>query len=140
MLQETHSQASLDQFAKLILRSFPAVKIIILEGDLGAGKTFLIKTFLKILGVKEPVSSPTFSLVHFYNNSEGAIYAHLDLYRVLSIQEAHEAGLDEVLAGNYEKIFVEWGSRIPELFENEKKLIIQISGSGHSRLYQVNIG
>ncbi|MGZ5244386.1 MAG: tRNA (adenosine(37)-N6)-threonylcarbamoyltransferase complex ATPase subunit type 1 TsaE [Bacteroidia bacterium] len=94
--------------AQKILQQFPENRIFILNGDLGAGKTALVKAFAEILHVKETVSSPTFSLVHEYRGDE-TIY-HFDLYRLNETQDLYQIGFEEYLdAGAY--VFIEW----PEL-------------------------
>jgi tRNA threonylcarbamoyladenosine biosynthesis protein TsaE len=94
--------------AQQILQHFPENRIFILKGDLGAGKTALVKAFAEILSVKETVSSPTFSLVHEYKGDE-TIY-HFDLYRLNETQDLYQIGFEEYLdSGSY--VFIEW----PEL-------------------------
>ncbi|MEO0899486.1 MAG: tRNA (adenosine(37)-N6)-threonylcarbamoyltransferase complex ATPase subunit type 1 TsaE [Bacteroidota bacterium] len=97
--------------AKSILESCKDVRIFAFYGELGAGKTTLIRSFCKVLGVNERVSSPTFGLVHEYEGKEAYIY-HFDLYRLNHEDEAYEMGFDEYLeSGNY--CFIEWPERVP---------------------------
>ena len=84
-------------------------KLVFLEGDLGSGKTTLIKQFCKELGFKNQVTSPTFPLLNIYKNNEKNIY-HADLYRLKNIDEINELGFYEVMESN-NWFFVEW----PEL-------------------------
>ena len=84
-------------------------KLVFLEGELGSGKTTLIKQFCKELGFKNQVTSPTFPLLNIYKNNEKKIY-HADLYRLKNIDEINELGFFEVMeSSNW--FFVEW----PEL-------------------------
>ncbi|MEO5906363.1 MAG: tRNA (adenosine(37)-N6)-threonylcarbamoyltransferase complex ATPase subunit type 1 TsaE, partial [Saprospiraceae bacterium] len=85
-------------------------RIILLEGELGAGKTTLVKALCQEWGVMNPVSSPTFSLVQEYESpGQGTIY-HMDFYRLDKIQDLEQIGLDEYLdSGNI--CLIEW----PEL-------------------------
>ena len=85
-------------------------RIILLEGDLGAGKTTLVKALCQEWGVMDPVSSPTFSLVQEYESpGQGTIY-HMDFYRLNKPMDLEQIGLDEYLgAGNI--CLIEW----PEL-------------------------
>ena len=84
-------------------------KLVFLEGELGSGKTTLIKQFCKELGFKNQVTSPTFPLLNIYKNNEKNIY-HADLYRLKNIDEINELGFFEVMeCSNW--FFVEW----PEL-------------------------
>ena len=79
-----------------------------LLGELGAGKTTLVAEFCRQLGVAEPISSPTFSIVNQYLGEHGLVY-HLDAYRLETLQEALEAGLEEIFnAHEGHTLFVEW--------------------------------
>ena len=84
-------------------------KLVFLEGELGSGKTTLIKQFCKELGLKNQVTSPTFPLLNIYKNNEKNIY-HADLYRLKNINEINELGFYELVESN-NWFFVEW----PEL-------------------------
>ena len=84
-------------------------KLVFLEGELGSGKTTLIKQFCKELGFKNQVTSPTFPLLNIYKNNQKNIY-HADLYRLKNIDEINELGFYEVMESN-NWFFVEW----PEL-------------------------
>ena len=84
-------------------------KLVFLEGELGSGKTTLIKQFCKELGFKNQVTSATFPLLNIYKNNEKNIY-HADLYRLKNIDEINELGFYEVMESN-NWFFVEW----PEL-------------------------
>ena len=84
-------------------------KLVFIEGELGSGKTTLIKQFCKELGFKNQVTSPTFPLLNIYKNNEKNIY-HADLYRLKNIDEINELGFYEVMESN-NWFFVEW----PEL-------------------------
>lgn len=89
-------------------------KIWLLEGEMGAGKTTLIKAACKELGVQDTVQSPTYGLVNEYlSPGSGKLY-HFDLYRLKHESEALDIGLEEYLdSGSY--CFVEWPSKIPSL-------------------------
>lgn len=95
-----------------------APSIILLEGELGAGKTSFVSRFLEqITGVKE-VSSPTYSLISDYTTYKGTKVYHLDLYRLESEEELFDLGIEELLASPYEYIIVEWADLlVPQLKE-----------------------
>ena len=94
------------------------------EGEMGAGKTTLIKSICSAFGVKDLVSSPTFSLVNEYHTNQKEIFYHFDFYRIKNEVEASDIGVDEYFySGNY--CFVEWPSLIPNLIP-EDFLTIQI--------------
>ena len=87
-----------------------STKVVRIDGPMGAGKTTLISSICKSLGVEEPVSSPTFSLVNTYKSRDGIIY-HFDFYRIQNADEALDIGLEEYLeSGNL--CFMEWAEKI----------------------------
>lgn len=87
--------------------------ILLLKGNLGAGKTTFTQALVKELGSGDKVTSPTFSIVNEYHSPKGNIY-HFDLYRLKKIEEVYDIGIDDYLADAYLSI-IEW----PELFEDE---------------------
>ena len=107
-MEFVYSYNNIDNFAKKITPLLK-YKLVFLEGELGSGKTTLIKQFCKELGFKNQVTSPTFPLLNIYKNNEKNIY-HADLYRLKNIDEINELGFYEVVESN-NWFFVEW----PEL-------------------------
>ena len=107
-MEFAYSYNTIDNFAKKITPLLK-YKLVFLEGELGSGKTTLIKQFCKELGFKNQVTSPTFPLLNIYKNNEKNIY-HADLYRLKNIDEINELGFYEVMESN-NWFFVEW----PEL-------------------------
>lgn len=88
-------------------------KIFLFYGDLGAGKTTFIKSLCAELGVKEPVTSPTFSIVNEYVAGANKIF-HFDFYRLKNQNEALDMGYEEYFySGAY--CFIEWPEKIPDL-------------------------
>lgn len=95
----------MEVISRQIKTLFPDVKIWLLEGNLGAGKTTFVKAFCNIAGVKAEVTSPTFSLVHEY---EGQNYVyHFDLYRLEDADELYKIGFEEYLGYEGYKL-IEW--------------------------------
>lgn len=117
----TFSIEQLDQVAKQILANNPN-KVLLFNGEMGAGKTTLIKKLCENLGVNEPTSSPTFSLVNEYYTSNNQHIYHFDCYRLKTEIEALDMGIDEYLySGNW--CFIEWAENIPSLIPDEHSLI-----------------
>ena len=84
------------------------------NGKMGAGKTTFIKAICEIMGVKETVNSPTFSIVNEYEAADGRIIYHFDCYRINKVQEALDLGAEEYLySGNL--CFIEWSENIAPL-------------------------
>lgn len=118
---------SLDQLeavAQQILEQNPN-KVILFQGEMGVGKTTLIKVLAKKLGVNDVTSSPTFSLVNEYQTINNQTVYHFDFYRLKNEVEALDMGADEYLySGNW--CFIEWAEKIPSLVP-EAHSVISIS-------------
>ncbi len=97
----------LSGIAQKIIELMEDDRILLMRGDLGAGKTSLVKELIKSLGSTDEGSSPTYSLVNEYLNEDGSNIYHLDLYRIEDKQELIEIGLEDILySGSY--CFIEW--------------------------------
>jgi tRNA threonylcarbamoyladenosine biosynthesis protein TsaE len=118
---------SLDEISKVaqqILGKKPH-KVILFHGEMGVGKTTLIKALAKELGVNSATSSPTFSLVNEYQTTNNQIVYHFDFYRLNKETEALDMGADEYFySGNW--CFIEWAEKIPNLIPDAHS-VIQIS-------------
>ncbi|MGK7397613.1 MAG: tRNA (adenosine(37)-N6)-threonylcarbamoyltransferase complex ATPase subunit type 1 TsaE [Candidatus Cyclobacteriaceae bacterium M3_2C_046] len=116
--------------AKKIIEFANDQKVWLFEGDLGAGKTTLIKAICEMMEVDDVVNSPTFSIVNEYNNKKGEILYHLDFYRLKNDIEALDIGIDEYISsGRY--CFIEWPSRIENLLPQENLSIkIDLAANG----------
>lgn len=101
----------IDKAVELLLKHFDKCSVFTFVGDLGAGKTTLIKRLLKEAGVKDIITSPTFTYMCKYQNSDGQFFYHFDLYRMKSANEFFDAGFDELLYQSNSWSLIEW----PEL-------------------------
>ena len=127
---------SLDQIqevAEQIIASNPK-KIILFNGEMGVGKTTLIKQLCKSLGVDGATSSPTFSLVNEYYTSNNQIVYHFDFYRLNKETEALDMGVDDYLySGNW--CFIEWSEKIGNLIPEEHSIVtIELLADGKRSL------
>lgn len=107
------TRAELVAWGESFGRAVKAPLIIALAGDLGAGKTTLAQAICTGYGVTEPVTSPTFALVHRYDAPKSPVY-HLDLYRIQKPSELVNIGWDEI-AMAHALVIVEWPERAGEL-------------------------
>ena len=109
-------------------------KVILFHGEMGVGKTTLIKALAKTLGVNGTTSSPTFSLVNEYQNSNSQVIYHFDFYRLNTEIEALDMGVDEYLySGNW--CFIEWAEKIPNLVpESHSVIAISLLSDGSRSL------
>ncbi|MEL6976754.1 MAG: tRNA (adenosine(37)-N6)-threonylcarbamoyltransferase complex ATPase subunit type 1 TsaE [Bacteroidota bacterium] len=107
ILSQTFTLEEIDAVTQEVLKVVQG-KILCFSGDMGAGKTTLIKALVKHLGGKDQGNSPTFGLVNQYNNTSGNILGyHFDFYRIEDEEEVFDMGFEEYLnSGNW--IFVEW--------------------------------
>ena len=87
--------------------------ILLLKGNLGAGKTTFSQFLLKELGSSDEISSPTYSIVNEYDTPKGKVF-HFDLYRLKSVEEAYDFGIEEYLDNGFLSI-IEW----PEIYTDE---------------------
>jgi tRNA threonylcarbamoyladenosine biosynthesis protein TsaE len=108
-----NSLLDLKEAAKRLLEFSGSQKMFVFYGDMGAGKTTFIKAVCSELGVKETVSSPTFSIVNEYEGNGHRIY-HFDFYRIKSIQEAYDIGYEEYFYSG-DICLIEWPEKIEEL-------------------------
>jgi tRNA threonylcarbamoyladenosine biosynthesis protein TsaE len=127
------SLAEIDAVAEKILAENPK-KILLFNGSMGVGKTTLIKSLAKKLGVTDATSSPTFSLVNEYQINDNQYIYHFDVYRLKNEMEALDMGIDEYLySGNW--CFIEWPENIPNLIPEEHSTItIELLPDGKRRL------
>ena len=107
----------LDQICGSLIEKFKH-KVVLFYGEMGAGKTTLIKQLCKNLGVSEPTSSPTFSIVNEYKTDHNETIYHFDFYRIKDENEVLDFGYEEYLySNNY--CFIEWPEKIPNLLPND---------------------
>ena len=91
-----YSLTKIDEISQLIVDKIKTIKTIMLRGELGSGKTTIVKSVLKKIGVNEVVTSPTFSIVNEYNSAETIIY-HFDLYRIENTEELDVIGFEDYI-------------------------------------------
>jgi tRNA threonylcarbamoyladenosine biosynthesis protein TsaE len=127
----------LDLVAQQIITQQPP-KVILFHGEMGVGKTTLIKQLCKTLGVTEATSSPTFSLVNEYETTTNQIVYHFDFYRLKNEMEALDMGADDYFySGNW--CFIEWAEKIPNLIPEAHSVIrIELVEDGKRHLTMTN--
>jgi tRNA threonylcarbamoyladenosine biosynthesis protein TsaE len=133
MTTAEYTTNSADETIALGRKLAPTLKnarMVILRGDLGAGKTTLTKGIAEGLQAasQDDVTSPTFTLVHEYRGPDITLY-HVDLYRIETARELDTLGLDELFAENGNLVLLEWGEKFPR-FVQECDLEIQIERQG----------
>jgi len=101
-----YNRNEIDKISQLIVDKIKTIKTIILRGELGSGKTTIVKSVLKKMGFNESVTSPTFSIVNEYNFSRNIVY-HFDLYRIENIEELNVIGFEDYIYSQ-NICFIEW--------------------------------
>jgi tRNA threonylcarbamoyladenosine biosynthesis protein TsaE len=111
----THSAEETVAFGRTLTRLLAPPKLVLLRGDLGAGKTTLIKGIASAFEAasEENVTSPTFTLVHEYRGPLANLY-HIDLYRVDTPRQLETLGIDDLIAED-SILLIEWGEKFPRL-------------------------
>ena len=123
--------------AQKVIDQHPS-KVILFHGEMGVGKTTLIKQLCKTLGVSSATSSPTFSLVNEYETIDNQVVYHFDFYRLKNEMEALDMGADDYFySGNW--CFIEWAEKIPSLIPDEHAVItIELVENGKRHLTLTN--
>jgi tRNA threonylcarbamoyladenosine biosynthesis protein TsaE len=139
----TFAHADLPDVARQFWTSFPRQHVFALSGEMGAGKTTLIKELCAAKGVEDATASPTFSIINEYRYMDGnqreKIIFHLDLYRLKSLEEAVEAGVEDCLYHPDAICFVEWPALVAPLLPPDTVHIFLTVTPDHKRkLYAGN--
>lgn len=131
---ETHSAEETIELGRQIAEKLPRRAVVLLIGNLGAGKTTLAKGIISGLGAAAPeeVSSPTFTLIHEY----GRVY-HIDLYRLDRPEELATLGLDEIFDRDA-IVLIEWGERFPQLMPPDRIEIRLRAGPEDTRVIDLD--
>ncbi len=133
----THSAEETTAFGRTLTDLLAPPKLVLLRGDLGAGKTTLVKGIAAAFeaAAEEDVTSPTFTLVHEYRGPRANLY-HIDLYRVDTPRELETLGLDDLVSEN-SILLIEWGEKFPR-FVRERDVEICLERVGeHERKISV---
>ena len=120
ILEIEYTLDEVDLIAKQIIENITS-KVILFNGEMGVGKTTLIKSLVKNIGSNDTVSSPTFSLVNEYKTDTDSIF-HFDLYRIEEEEELYNFGIEDYLITNH-WIFVEWPEILLPLIENNYNMV-----------------
>ena len=112
------SEEQLREVAEALLAALNGRTVVALRGEMGAGKTTLIRSVAECLGVEDQVTSPTFALVNQYESDKGERLFHFDFYRIEDEREAFDLGYEEYFYSG-DLCFVEWPEKIEGLLPEE---------------------
>lgn len=130
-MMRTHSPAETRALGQRLARLLRPGDVLLLYGDLGAGKSELTRGIASGLGVTGPVASPSFTILNVYDEGRLPLY-HFDWYRLSSAEELYEMGMDEYLGGDGVAV-VEWPSQCPEAIPETNLTITLTPGEGDTR-------
>ncbi|MDR2585033.1 MAG: tRNA (adenosine(37)-N6)-threonylcarbamoyltransferase complex ATPase subunit type 1 TsaE [Prevotellaceae bacterium] len=125
----SNSEEDTIRIAQKIAPQFGPGDVIILEGDLGAGKTYFVKGFTSAFHSKDLITSPTFSIANFYRTNKCNIL-HIDLYRITDIDQFNDLGLTDYFSQSI--VLIEWGKKFASCFENYFLISFEINND-HTR-------
>lgn len=117
MIYKSNSLKETENIAKAFAKTLKAGDVVCLNGDLGAGKTAFTADLAKALGIKDTVSSPTFTIVNCYSG-DIPLY-HFDLYRITDCDEVYDIGFDEYIAGDGITV-IEWADIVSDILPKER--------------------
>ncbi|OPZ98590.1 MAG: tRNA threonylcarbamoyladenosine biosynthesis protein TsaE [Bacteroidetes bacterium ADurb.Bin408] len=130
------SVPGLDDVAAYLIKLIPEYNIFAFYGQMGAGKTTLIKRIGHLLGTTDLTTSPTFAIINEYNTASGEKIYHFDFYRIKDASEAYDIGYEEYFYSHY-PCFIEWPEKIQELLP-ENHVRIDITVSDATRIIEIN--
>lgn len=118
MQQITANEQQLPDVAKAIMETYPQERVFGFYGEMGTGKTTLIKEMCKLLGVQDITSSPTFAIINEYWTAQDQPIYHFDFYRIDDPADASRIGFEEYLYnGHY--CFIEWTEKVEEILQGD---------------------
>jgi tRNA threonylcarbamoyladenosine biosynthesis protein TsaE len=132
----THSADETIALGRQLAPLIRDARIVLLRGDLGAGKTTLVKGVAEAFNAaaQEDVTSPTFTLVHEYRGPERTLY-HIDLYRIDTERELYTLGLDDMINEEGNILLIEWGEKFARMNrERDAEIVIDRLGQDDRRL------
>ncbi|WP_339624144.1 tRNA (adenosine(37)-N6)-threonylcarbamoyltransferase complex ATPase subunit type 1 TsaE [uncultured Winogradskyella sp.] len=132
----TYHLNDIDSVAKDVLQHLTA-KTILFNGDMGAGKTTFIKALIKAMGSTDKATSPTFSIVNEYIIPNAKVY-HFDFYRLTSVEEAYNFGIEDYLESNH-WLFIEWSERLVDLLPKNTQSLTITSVDNTTRSLKLSI-
>ena len=125
----------LDLVAKSLVKIFGNQKKIVFFGEMGVGKTSLIKSLCRALNVEDIVSSPTFSLVNEYLDNQGALVYHFDFFRINNEEEVYDFGCEEYFNSD-SFCFIEWPEKVLNLLPKDR-LELEIINQNGERIIKI---
>lgn len=127
----------LPEVAEAVLEALNGRTVVVFRGEMGAGKTTLVRAIMAALGSEDTISSPTFAIVNHYSTAEQEAVYHFDFYRIERPEEAYDFGYEEYFySGNL--CLVEWPEKIEELLPDEVMTVRITAESEEERTFEID--
>jgi tRNA threonylcarbamoyladenosine biosynthesis protein TsaE len=130
--------SDIKKIAGLILK-MDMPRIVSIIGDLGAGKTTLVKELMHQLGATGQINSPTFGIINEYQTADNRKVCHTDWYRIKNMAELLDTGIEEYLIDENCLVLIEWPQVGEDLLRGEEVLTVNIEHSGSERIYHLEL-
>ena len=130
------SQSELRNVADAIIQNLDGRSIVAFYGQMGAGKTTLIREIVALLGSEDVVTSPTFALVNQYSTADGDAVYHFDFYRINKLEEAFDLGYEEYFYSG-DLCLIEWSEKIGDLLPEDVMTVTIHVNSETSRTFEI---
>ena len=125
-LEIIYNIENINEIARRLINNLNT-KTLLFYGDMGVGKTTLIKALIKALGSNDEVSSPTFSIVNEYETNDNQFIYHFDLYRIKEVEELYNLGIEDYLFSNNWSI-IEWPEKVEDIVPiNHDRIVIKLN-------------
>lgn len=137
MRLQIDSLAGLPDVAERVIEQLNGRSVVVFRGEMGAGKTTLIRAIMAQLGSEDTISSPTFAIVNHYSTAEGEPVYHFDFYRINRIEEAYDFGYEEYFYSG-DLCLVEWPEKIEGLLPDDVMTVRITAPSEEERIFDID--
>lgn len=134
MQQIKATEQDLEWVARTLLKSYPNERIFGFYGEMGSGKTTLIKAICRVLGIRDIASSPTFAIINEYWTYDGQPVYHFDFYRIKNLAEASCVGFEEYLY-SHSYCLIEWPEKVEYILQQDFVPVHIEPVDSHTRLF-----
>lgn len=137
MTLQIDSLVGLPDVAERVIEQLNGRSVVVFRGEMGAGKTTLIRAIMAQLGSEDTISSPTFAIVNHYSTAEGEPVYHFDFYRINRIEEAYDFGYEEYFYSG-DLCLVEWPEKIEGLLPDDVMTVRITALSEDERIFDID--
>lgn len=137
MRLQIDSLVGLPDVAERVIEQLNGRSVVVFRGEMGAGKTTLIRAIMAQLGSEDTISSPTFAIVNHYSTAEGEPVYHFDFYRINRIEEAYDFGYEEYFYSG-DLCLVEWPEKIEGLLPDDVMTVRITAPSEDERIFDID--